>query len=504
MISTEFRSLDDLGWWTNAYLLTLSSFQLFYGKLYSVFSIKAIYLGAIALFEAGSLICATAPNSVALIVGRAIAGLGAAGIFSGGLLITTKIIPLDRRAGYLGIMSGAFGLAAILGPFIGGALTDSATWRWCFGINLPLGAVTIVLCSFFVRIPAAAAAESVQPLGFLQKCQELDLPGTASMVAALICLLIALQWGGSTYPWSDGRIIALFVVFGVLAAAFIVIQTTTIAGKARTIPSSLARNRDVWLAGSYAMCITGGIYVAVLYLPVWFQAVQGYSAFSSGTMITPMIAGYVVCSVVAGGLTVAIGYYSPGMIIGTALAIAGAALLTTVNLDTSKAKIIGYQLLYGFGVGFGFGQPSYVVQTTLPAADIPIGITFITLVQNLSASVFVAIGQSIFQDQLRQRLQAVVSAGFDLSTQGRGAADILGSLPPDLREAGRSAYSVSLLSTLYISLALSCASVIGALFIRWGSMKRGNGGGDALFTEQVTPSSEPQEKKKADGGEDGT
>lgn len=486
-----------MGWWTNAYLLTLSSFQLFYGKLYSIFSIRRIYLGAIALFEVGSLICATAPNSVALIIGRAVAGLGAAGIFSGGLLITTKIIPLDRRAGYLGVMSGAFGLAAILGPFIGGALTDSATWRWCFGINLPLGAITIVLCGLFVRMPTD---ESIRPSGFVQKCQQLDIPGTTSMVAALICLLIALQWGGSAYPWSDGRIIALFVAFGVLATVFIVIQVTTITGKARTIPSSLARNRDVWLAGSYAMCITGGIYVAVLYLPVWFQTVQGYSAFSSGTMITPMIAGYVVCSVVAGGLTVAIGYYNPGMIIGTILTIAGAALLTTMNLYTSRAKIVGYQLLYGFGVGFGFGQPSYVVQTTLPAADIPIGITFITLVQNLSASVFVAIGQSIFQDQLRQRVQAVVQ-GFDLSTQGQGAADILDSLPPDLREEGRTAYSISLLSTLYISLGLSCASSVGAFFIRWGSMKKG--GGETLSGEQVL-ASEPQESKKAEGCESHT
>ena len=138
-----------------------------------------------------------------------------------------------------------------------------------------------------------------------------------------------------------------------------------------------------------------------------------------------------------------------------------------------------------------------MVQTTLPTADIPIGITFITLVQNLSASVFVAIGQSIFQDQLRQRIQAVVP-GFDLSTQGHGAADILDVLPPDLREAGRTAYSISLLSTLYIPLALSCASVVGALFIRWGSMKKN--GDDAQSSEQVS-TSEPQENQKSEGGE---
>ncbi|RYP73131.1 hypothetical protein DL771_003767 [Monosporascus sp. 5C6A] len=412
VISNEFNALDDLGWWTNVYLLTLSSFQLFYGKLYSLFSIKTIYMGAIGLFEIGSLICTTAPNSVALIIGRAVAGVGAAGIFSGGMLITTKIIPLDRRAAYLGVMSGAFGLAAII-----------------------------------------------------------------------------------AYPWNDGRLIALFVVFGVLAIAFVVIQMTTITGKARTIPSSLARNRDFWLSASYAMSITGGIYVAVLYLPVWFQTVHGYSAFSSGTMLTPLIAGYVLCSIVAGGLTVVIGYYNPGMIIGTALAIAGAALLTTMNLNTTTARIIGYQLLYGFGVGFGFGQPSYVVQTILPTPDVPIGITFITLVQNLSASVFVAVGQSIFQGELRKRLQAIVPDLDLYSIRESGAADIMNTLPPELQEEGREAYSASLLSTLYISLALSCASAVGALLIRWGSMKKRD---DKASASEQTVAPEPQGNKKAE------
>ncbi|KAF3067454.1 putative HC-toxin efflux carrier TOXA [Daldinia childiae] len=470
VISDEFNALADIGWWTNAYLLTLSSFQLFYGKLYSHFSIKLVYLAAIALFEVGSLICATAPNSVALVIGRAIAGLGAAGIFSGGILITTKLIPLDRRAAYLGIMSGVFGLAAIIGPFLGGALTDRATWRWCFGINLPLGAVTVVLCALFVRMPKE---QETQATSFVKKCQQLDIPGTACMVGALICLLLALQWGGSTYPWNDRRIIALFVVFGVLTIVFVAIQTTSITGTARTIPSSLARNRDIWLAASYAMCITGGVYVAVVYLPVWFQTVRGSSALSSGALLSPLIAGYVVCSIVAGAVTSMVGYYNPGMIAGTTLAIAGAALLTTIDLNSSTARIVGYQLLYGFGVGFGFGQPSYVVQTVLPSADIPVGVTFITLVQNLSSSIFVAVAQSILQSELRSNLQSIVPDLDVSSLLNSGAGDLISTLPPESQGAAIVAYSRSLILTLYISLALSCVSVVGALGIRWGSMKKG-------------------------------
>ncbi|KAJ8133436.1 hypothetical protein O1611_g182 [Lasiodiplodia mahajangana] len=469
IISDEFGALTDISWWSNAYLLTLSSFQLFYGKLYSLFSIKLVYLGAIALFEVGSLICTVAPNSIALIVGRAIAGLGAAGIFSGGVLITTKLIPLSKRAGYLGIMSGAFGLAAIIGPFIGGALTDRATWRWCFGINLPIGAVTILVCAVLVKLPRQdGISQSTTALG---KLIELDLPGTVSLVASLISLLIALQWGGSTYPWNDGRIIALLVVFGVLAIVFFVTQTTSFLGKASTIPSNVAKNRDIWFAGSYAVSITGGVYVAILYLPVWFQALRGDSALSAGILLIPLIAGYVVASVIAGGVTSAIGYYNPGMVVGTILAVVGSALLTTLNLSSNIAHIVGYQLLYGFGVGFGFGQPSYVVQTVLEPGDVPIGVTLVTLLQNLSASVFVAVAQSIFQGELRRNLSSV-SPGADLpNIAGTGAGDFLSTFPPDEQASARQSYSKSLLVTLYISLALSATSSIGAVFTRWGSMK---------------------------------
>ncbi|KAI0198294.1 major facilitator superfamily domain-containing protein [Astrocystis sublimbata] len=472
VISDEFGALSDISWWSNAYLLTLSSFQLFYGKLYSLFPIKIVYLCAIGLFEIGSLICTTAPNSIALIIGRAIAGLGAAGIFSGGTLITTKLIPLSKRAGYLGVMSGAFGLAAIIGPFLGGALTDRATWRWCFGINLPIGAVTIVLCALLVKLPPRQISNrSSGKFGILV---DLDIPGTVSLVAALISLLIALQWGGSTYPWNNGRIIALLVVFGVLVIAFVATQTTSVFGKAKTLPRAVAKNRDIWLAASYAVCITGGVYVALLYLPIWFQALRGESALSAGILLIPLIAGYVVASVIAGGITSAIGYYNPGMIAGTILAIAGSALLTTLNLSSDTGRIVGYQLLYGFGVGFGFGQPSYVAQTVLAPDDVPIGVTLIQLLQNLSASVFVAVAQSIFQGELRRKLSS--ASGGDIPTvSGLGAGDFLSRFPPNERDMARQNYSKSLLLTLYISLALSATSTIGALCTGWGSMKTGRG-----------------------------
>ncbi|TVY78189.1 MFS thioclapurine efflux transporter tcpA [Lachnellula suecica] len=469
VISVEFDTSADFGWWSNAYLLTLSAFQLFYGKLYSLFPIKHVYLIAIVIFEIGSLVCTTAPTSIALIIGRAIAGLGAARVFSGSVLILTKLIPLAQRAAYLGIMSAAFGLAAIVGPFLGAAILQSSTWRWCFGINLPLGAVTVVLCFFFVHTPVDP---SVKSLSLVQKSLQLDIPGTIFMAGSLICLLMALQWGGATYPWSNGRIIALFVVSGVLACAFLATQMTSFVGKARTIPSSLARSRDVWLAGTYAICINGGVYVAVLFLPIWFQDVRGRSPLSSGEMLTPLVAGYVVASIVAGGITSGFKYYNPAMIIGTVLSVAGSALLTTINIRTSTARVVGYQLVFGFGIGFGFGQPSYVVQTLLPAADVPMGVTFITLVQNLSASIFVAVAQSIFQGEMHKRLEPLLPRSPQNSSLLLAALPkILSSMPAEAQATSKGAISDSIIRTFYVALGLSCASIIGALLVKWVPMR---------------------------------
>ncbi|KAI0812887.1 major facilitator superfamily domain-containing protein [Xylaria sp. FL0064] len=387
-ISNDFQALRDIAW----------CFQLFYGKLYTLFSIKAI------------------------------AGLGAAGIFSGGILITTKIIPLAKRASYLGIMSGAFGVAAIVG-----ALTDRATWRWCFGINLPLGVVTIFLCALLVKIPRETTDS--RPTSAISRLAEIDFIGTLSMIGSLISLLIALQWGGSTYAWNNGRIIALLTIAGILAIVFIISQATSITGKSYIIPPVMARNRDVWFAGSYAVGITGG-----------FQGLHRKSALGAGILLIPLIAG-------------AIGYYNPGMIFGSILAIAGSALLTTLNLET------------GTDLGFGFGQPSYVVQTILDLADVPIRITLITLLQNLSASVFVAVAQSLFQGELRRRLLEV-SPDIDISNVlGSGANSFLTSLPPDMQAQARDSFSTSIVHTFYISLALSAASFIPAITTRWRSMK---------------------------------
>ncbi|KAI9877146.1 MAG: hypothetical protein M1830_004696 [Pleopsidium flavum] len=470
-ITDDFHALDHIGWWTSAYLLTMSTFQLFYGKLYTFFSIKIVYLCAIGVFEVGSLICATAPNSIALIFGRAIAGVGAAGMFSGSVLVLAHSVPLKRRAAFTGLVTGMFGVASIVGPFLGGVLVDRATWRWCFGINLPIGFVTMIVVGFCVR---TTTNNSHKNLSVREKVKQFDIPGTITLIPSLVCLLLSLQWGGSIYPWSDGRIVALLVVFGVLLVAFFLLQI--FMSGSRTIPLTILRNRSMLFASLFALCVAAAMFVAVTYLPLWFQVVMGASALRSGVMITPLILGFVVFSLIAGILTTKIGYSNPSMIASAILSSVGAGLLTTFGDNISSSRWIGYQALYGFGVGFGLQQPVLVAQTVLSEVDVPLGVSVITLVQVLAGAVFVAAAQSVFQTHLASNVEAVVPGFNPQALFEAGATDALKLFSHQQLPEIIAAYSAAITETFYIVLALSCLSMVGALGTAWTSMKGRNGG----------------------------
>lgn len=221
--------------------MTTAAFQLLFGKFYTFFSIKWIYLIAIGIFELGSLVCGAAPNSTALIIGRAIAGIGSAGIFSGALIIVAYSVPLVKRPIYSGGIGAMYGIASVAGPLLGGVFTDKATWRWCFYINLPIGAITVITMIFFFHAPERKA---IAKISWKERAEQLDLIGTFFFMPGVVCLLLALQWGGSKYAWANGRIIALFVIAGLLLIAFVAVQFWKKDNA--TVPPRIIKKRSIW------------------------------------------------------------------------------------------------------------------------------------------------------------------------------------------------------------------------------------------------------------------
>jgi MFS family permease len=437
-----------------------------FGKFYSFFPIKTVFLIAISIFEIGSLICGVAPNSIALIIGRAIAGVGSAGIFSGALIVVAYSVPLEKRPGYFGLLGAMYGIASVAGPPMGGAFTDHVSWRWCFYINLPIGAVAIFGITFFFRSPKRAVQTSV---GFFERLKEFDSIGTIAFIPAVICLLLALEWGGTKYDFSNGRIIALFVIFGLLVIAFIGIQFWK--GETATVPPRIMNQRSIIGASLFVFCFGASFYLFIYFIPIWFQAVKGTTATESGIRTLPFLLAKTIMVVVSGGLVAKIGYYTPFIWASVIFTSVGAGLLTTLDVNSGTGKWIGYQIIYGFGGGLGFNQSVMTAQTVLGINDVSIGTAIMLFVQLFGGAIFVSAANNIFNTHLVSNLLKLVP---DLDPQvviSAGATGLQRVVNTEDYPAVLLAYNDALIKGFQIGLILSCLSAIGAATVEWKSVK---------------------------------
>ncbi|OJJ95696.1 hypothetical protein ASPACDRAFT_35954 [Aspergillus aculeatus ATCC 16872] len=459
-ITDAFDSIDDVGWYAAIYPLTSCAFQPFFGKVYSLFSNKVVFLAALLVFEVGSAICATALNSNIFILGRALAGLGSAGISAGTTLILAECVPLARRPTWNSIIGSTFALGSVAGPLLGGAFTEKTTWRWCFYINLPIGGVVMLFVTFFYQSNSSTTRAST---GLYSRIARFDVGGTITLILATICLLLALSWGGTKYAWDDTYIIVLLTVSGILFCVFAGIERWM--QDSAVIPLRLLRRRSMGAAILFSLCLGGVFFVNVYYIPLWFQLVDGISVVDSSIMFIPFMCSVVGGFVCAGFGTAATGYYTPFVYGGSILMSVGTGLIATVRPhQTPRARWIGYQILCGAGIGLGEEQGLYMVQTTLPEEDVATGLGIVLFAQTFGGAVFVSVAQAVFLEHITAALRTLAPDVDPYS--------VLGGASTATSPALQSVYAVAIKDALRVGLVLATVSSLGALLYDWHSLKR--------------------------------
>jgi hypothetical protein len=311
-------------------------------------------------------------------------------------------------------------------------------------------------------------------LPWKQQIRQLDPIGFLFFLPSIICLLLALQWGGTTYAWNSWRIILLLTIFSVFIVCFIAVQVVT-RNTTATIPARIFLQRSVLAGSLFTFCIGSAFMTGVYYLPLWFQAIKGSTAVRSGIMSIPLILALVIAAMMCGAMVQRFGYYTPFMYGSVVLASIGAGLLTTFHENTNHSKWIGYQVLFGLGIGMGMQQSNLAVQTVLKHKDVPTGAALMFFWQSLGGTIFVSVSQNIFLDKFVKNLAKLPKGSTINPAQlmQTGATNIRKIVKPEDLDAVLKAYNDALMQgPMLVGAIIVCLAVFGALGMEWRSTKK--------------------------------
>jgi EmrB/QacA subfamily drug resistance transporter len=448
-IVTDLRGFDHLSWVVTAYLLTSTVTVPLYGKLSDLYGRRRLFVVAISIFIAGSALCGIAQSMGELIAFRALQGLGAGGLLPLSQAAIADLFSPRERGRYQGYIGAVWATAAVAGPLLGGTLTDAASWRWIFFINLPLGAIALLVVVRTMRVRTEIRPHSI------------DFAGAIVLSIAITGLLLACVWGGTSYPWGSPQVLGAAAVGVVLLAVFVAIERRAVEP---LLPLDLLRERTFAVSASATLVIGAVLFGVTIYAPVYIQGVIGASATNAGVVLIPLSFGWVVAAFTSGQLVARTGRYRWFPIAGSALVLTGTALLSTLDVGSSQLTASIFLLLIGVGMGLMFQIYVIATQNSVDVSRLGVATAALQFCRTMGGSLAVAALGTLLANRLATELPEHLGAAasrVDTNRLVQGAAHV----PPALLDGTRAALAASLHWAFLALIPIAAAGVVLAILL---------------------------------------
>jgi EmrB/QacA subfamily drug resistance transporter len=388
----DLGGLSHLSWVVTSYLLASTVSTPIYGKLGDMYGRKPVFLVAILIFLAGSMLAGLSESMAELIGFRALQGIGAGGLMVGAQAIIADIVPPRQRGRYIGLIGSVFAVASVAGPLLGGFLVTNLSWRWVFYVNLPVGILAVLIVSTRLHLHTPHTRHRI------------DYLGAALLSGGVGALILLATWGGTEYAWGSNEIIGLGIVGVALLAIFVWWERRATEP---ILPLQLFRSRIFSVANAMGFTIGMAMFGAIIFIPLFLQIVYGVSAKSSGLRTIPLMAGLLVTAVLSGRLISRIGRYRPFPIVGTAVLVVGMFLLSRLGVDTPPWVASAYMVVVGVGLGLVMQVLVLVVQNDARPQEIGVATSSATFFRSMGGAFGVALFGTIFASRLSDQLSSL-------------------------------------------------------------------------------------------------
>jgi EmrB/QacA subfamily drug resistance transporter len=465
-IVSELGGLDKLSWVVTAYLLTSTASTPLWGKVSDLYGRRLIFQVAIGIFLAGSMLAGLSQNMGELIAFRALQGVGGGGLFAIALSIIGDVIPPRERGRYQGYFGAVFGVSSVAGPLLGGWLTDGPGWRWIFYINLPVGLAALVVTSAVLKMPV------------VRREHQIDYAGAALIVAAVSCLLLYLDWRGNAYGWTEAGSLALLAGFLLLAVLFVLVE---LRSAEPIIPMRLFRNQVFSIGNAFGFLTGIAMFGGIIFLPVYLQAVKGFSPTASGLSLLPAIIGIFSTSITAGQLITRTGRYKIFPILGAVVLVAALLLLSTLHVDTPFWRVALYEYLFGAGLGLTMQTVVTAIQNSVEFRDMGAATSSITFFRQMGGSIGAAVFGAVLSSRLTHYLsEQLAQAGVRAAGPSKVDANnvqAIQRLAEPIKSVVLGAFAGALDDVFLIGVPFIVVAFVIALFLREVPLRTGPGPG---------------------------